>query len=149
LRPGDFLVFYCGMQEWDAESGWNRDHRPALYLVGYFEVALAGMAGDFDQKVLATEFGRNFHIRYPTVFKRQRDELVLVKGGPGSRLLRKAHQISAEGRDRAGNPLKVLSPAMQKVFGTFGGRISIQRSPPRWVEPEFVDRALGYLKDLE
>ena len=30
LRPGDFLVFYCGLQEWDAEGGWNRDHRPAL-----------------------------------------------------------------------------------------------------------------------
>ena len=24
LKPGDFLVFYCGLQEWDAESGWNR-----------------------------------------------------------------------------------------------------------------------------
>lgn len=47
------------------------------------------------------------------------------------------------------NPLKVLSPKMQKVFGDFGGQNSIQRSPPRWVEPGFVDKAIGYLKGLE
>jgi hypothetical protein len=138
LKPGDFLVFYCGLQEWDAESGWNRDHRPALYLAGYFEVALAGMAGDFDDRVLAAEFGNNFHVRYPCVFERQRDDLVLVKGGPGSRLFQTAYQISVDGQDRAGNPLKVLSPAMQQVFGTFGGRISIQRSPPRWVDRAYA-----------
>ena len=98
LKPGDFLVFYCGLQEWDAESGWNGERRPALYLAGYFEVALAGMAGDFDKKVLKTEFGQNFHVRYPVVFKQQKDDLVLVKGGAGSRMFQKAHQISAEGK---------------------------------------------------
>jgi hypothetical protein len=149
LQPGDFLVFYCGLQEWDARRGWNGDRRPALYLAGYFEVTLAGMAGDFDRKVLRTEFANNFHVRYPAVFKRQKDDLALVKGGSGSRLFRKAHQISAEGRDRAGKPLKVLSLAMQKVFGSFGGHVSIQRSPPRWVESVFVDRAVGFLKELE
>ena len=149
LRPGDLLVFYCGLQEWDADGGWDQDHRPALYLAGYFEVALAGMAGDFDKKVLKNEFGQNFHVRYPSVFKQQQDELVLVKGGPGSRLFRTAHQISSEGKDRAGKPLKVLSPAMRKVFGDFGGHVSIQRSPPRWVEPEFVDKAIGFLNKLE
>ena len=149
LKPGDFLVFYCGLQEWDSESGWNGERRPSLYLAGYFEVALAGMGRDFDKTVLATEFGRNFHVRYPTVFKQQKDALVLVKGGAGSRMLRKAHPISAQGQDRAGKPLKVLSPTMQKVFGDFGGHISIQRSPPRWVDAAFVDRAIEYLKDLE
>jgi hypothetical protein len=149
LNPGDFLVFYCGLQEWDLESGWQRERRPALYLAGFFEVALAGMAGDFDKKVLEVEFGKNFHVRYSSVFEQQKENLVLVKGGPGSRLLRKARQISVEGTDRAGKPLKVLSPAMQKVFGTFGGRLSIQRSPPRWVDAHFVDRAIRFLKDLE
>jgi hypothetical protein len=149
LRPGDLLVFYCGLQEWDADGGWNRDRRPALYLVGYFEVARAGMAGEFDRKVLRNEFASNFHVRYPSLFERQRDDLVLVKGGPGSRLFRKAYQISVEGQDRSGNPLKVLSLEMRRVFGDFGGHVSIQRSPPRWVEPAFVDRATGYLNDLE
>jgi hypothetical protein len=75
--------------------------------------------------------------------------LVLVKGGPGSRLFRKAYEISVEGKDRADKPLKVLSPAMQQVFGTFGGRISIQRSPPRWVEAGFIDRAIQHVTHLE
>lgn len=149
LQPGDLLVFYCGLQKWDAEDGWNRDQRPALYLAGYFEVALAGMACDFDQKEVRAEFGNNFHVRYPSVFKRQKAELVLVKGGPGSRLFRKAHRISSEGKDRAGKPLKVLSPEMQKVFGDFGGHISIQRSPTRWGEPRFVDKAIEFLRELE
>ena len=107
------------------------------------------MAGDFDNQVLQAEFANNFHVRYPAVFRKQKDALVLVKGSPRSRLFRKAHLISTEGRDRAGNPLKVLSPKMQKVFGDFGGHVSIQRSPPRWVNASFVDRAIGCLKGLE
>jgi Nucleotide modification associated domain 3 len=149
LRPDDLLVFYCGLQRWDATRGWDSSQRPALYLAGLFEVALAGMAGEFDEKVLESQFGKNFHVRYPTVFEQQKADLVLVKGGPGSRLFRKARQISAEGKDRAGKPLKVLSPEMQGVFGTLGGRIAIQRSPPRWVESQFVDRAINYLEDLD
>jgi hypothetical protein len=149
LNPGDLLVFYCGLQKWDADGGWNQDHRPALFLAGYVEVALAGMAADFDQSVLKRHFGKNFHVRYPGVFKQQKDDLVLVKGGPGSRLFRTAHQISSVGKDRAGKPLKVLSPAMRKVFGDFGGHVSIQRSPPRWVEPGFVDKAAGFVTGLE
>jgi hypothetical protein len=149
LRTGDLLVFYCGLQEWDADGGWNRGHRPALYLAGYFVVTKAGMAGDFDRKVLREEFANNFHVRYPAVFKQQKGDLVLVKGGPGSRLFRKAYQISVEGRDRSGNPLKVLSPEMQRVFGTFGGHVSIQRSPPRWVESGLVDKAIGFVMGLE
>jgi hypothetical protein len=149
LRPGDLLVFYCGLQEWDAVSGRSNDRRPALYLAGYFEVALAGMTGDFSRKVLEKEFGNNFHVRYPSVFEQQKKDLVLVKGGASSRLFLKARRISEEGKDRAGKPLKVLSPEMQKVFGDFGGHVSIQRSPPRWVEPRFVDRAIRFVQDLE
>lgn len=149
LQPGDFLVFYCGLQRWTSGKGCNGDRHPALYLAGYFEVALAGMAGDFDRKVLKSEFGMNFHVRYATVFVQQKDDLVLVKGGQGSRMFNKARKISVKGSDRTGKPLKILSPAMQKVFGRFGGHVSIQRSPPRWVEPTYVDRAIDYLQSLE
>lgn len=149
LKPGDLLVFYCGLQKWDADGGWDQDHRPALYLAGYFEVALAGMASEFNPKVLCSEFGQNFHVRYPSVFKKQKSDLVLVKGAIGSRLFRKAHQISSEGKDRAGKPLKVLSPFMQKMFGNFGGHVSVQRSPPRWVEPSFVRKAVELVTGLE
>ena len=143
------MVFYCGLQTWNAECGWENRSRPALYLAGYFEVSLARMAADFSKKVLRSEFGKNFHVRYPTVYEQQKDDLVLVKGGPRIRLFSKAHQISSEGEDRTGKPLKVLSQKMQKTFGDFGGRISIQRSPPRWVDPRFVDKAIGYINELE
>ncbi len=46
-------------------------------------------------------------------------------------------------------PLKVLSAPMQKVFGYFGGRVSIQRSPPRWGEPLFVEKAITFVKALK
>ena len=119
MENGDYLIFYCGLQKWGHEAGWNNDGRPALYIVGYFEVEMAGMATDFSKKTLKAEFGKNFHVRYRSVFNVQREQLVVVKGGPGSRLLEKAHQISAQGKDRAGKPLKVLSPAIQKVFDDF------------------------------
>ncbi len=149
LEPGDYLVFYCGLQEWDSKAGWNVENRPALYVVGFFEVSLAGMATKFPKKTLHAEFGNNFHVRYPSVFKVQREQLVLVKGGPGSRLLKKACKVSVDGLDRSGKPLKVLSRNMQKVFGEFGGHTSIQRSPPRWVEPKFVDKAIEFVRELD
>src|ERR1700722_13103524 len=98
LRPGDLLVFYCGLQEWDSEAGWNREVRPGLYIVGYFEVVMAGLATAFSLTTLGSEFGQNFHVRYPSVFKAQKDRLVLVKGGPRSRLLKRAYRISVEGK---------------------------------------------------
>ncbi len=149
LIPGDLLVFYCGLQEWSESKGWNTEHRPALYLAGYFEVALAGLATAFTNEKLSAEFGTNFHVRHKTLFEKQKLRLVLVKGGAGSRMFRKAHKISEDGFDKAGTPLKVLSSEMQKIFGDFGGVNSIQRSPPRWVDPAFVDRAVQYLKQLE
>jgi len=149
LEQGDYLIFYCGLQEWDEETGRQTNTAPALYLAGYFVVEHAGIATDFSKTALKREFGKNFHVRYSSVFEKQRDDLVLVKGGPGSRLLKKAHRISSVGEDRAGKPLKVLSPQMQKVFGKFGGKVSIQRSPPRWVEEEYVDRAIEFVTELE
>ena len=150
LEKGDYLIFYAGLQGWKDETGWSQNNPPALYIIGYFVVEMAGIGQEFSRRRhLRAVFGQNFHVRYPSVFKVQRDQLVLVKGGTGSRLLRRAHHISAEGRDRAGKPLKVLSPAMQRVFGDFGGRVSIQRSPPRWVDHAFVEKAIKYVKKLK
>jgi hypothetical protein len=149
LEKGDYLIFYAGLQGWDEDSGWSQKVAPALYIIGYLVVETAGMAGDFSKAQLRAEFGQNFHVRYPPVFRLQKDRLVLVKGGPGSRLLERAHRISAEGTDRAGKPLKVLSPAMQKVFGDFGVQVSIQRSLPRWVDAAYVEKAIKYVRTLK
>ncbi len=149
LERGDYLILYCGLQQWHETTGWQADPPPALYIVGYFVVEMAGLATEFSNATLKSDFGKNFHVRYPSVFNKQREELVLVKGGPESRLLTKAHQISSVGADRAGQPLKVLSPKMQRVFGRFDGKVSIQRSPPRWIDPAYVEKAIKFVSRLK
>ena len=143
LEPGDMLIFYCGLQ------GWGFDSDPALYLLGYFEVQAAARAIEFSRVQLDSLFGENFHVRHPEVFASQRERLVLVKGGPGSRLLTRAVRISDVGRTYSGKPLKVLSSEMQAIFGGFDGRIGIQRSSLRWVHPDSVERAAELLRSIE
>ena len=142
LEKGDLLVFYAGLK------GWNFESEPALYVIGYFEVEKAGIATEFSKRETKNVFGKNFHVRHKLVFEDQKDRLVIVKGGPKSRLLKKAQLISVMGTDTKGRPLKVLSPKMQKIFGAFGGRIAIQRAPPRWVRPEFVMTAAKFVRSL-
>jgi hypothetical protein len=143
LERSDLLVFYVGLRGWDFVS------EPALYIIGFFEVLKAGRVSDFHEAELQNLFALNAHMRDPNRFQRDKATLVLVKGAGNSRLFRKAVLISEMGRDRAGRPLKVLSQKMQRVFGSFDGKISIQRSPPRWVEPGFVDRAAEFLRAFE
>ena len=111
LQSGDLLVFYAGLE------GWGFDAPPALYIVGYFEVQVAGMADHFNEEERIRFFSGNFHVRQKAVFEQQKSELVLVKGSQNSRLLRKASLISTMGVDRAGTPIKVLAPEMKKIFG--------------------------------
>ena len=149
LQPGDFLAFYCGLQAWDSESGFRYGARPGLYLVGYFEVSRVVMAKGHGRKNLLPDFGNNFHVRYRSIFDCDQDRLVLIKGGKGSRLFNKAYKISAGGKNRLGKPLKVLSPEMRKVFGSFGGVNSIERSPPRWVEDAYTEKAIRFLEKCD
>lgn len=142
LREGDMLVFYCGLQGWDFES------EPKLYLIGYFEVLAAGRASDFDPTQIRGLFGENFHVRHRGVFERQKDRLVLVKGSAKSRLLERAVPISTVGTTVTGKPLKILSPEMQRVFGEFGGKVSFQRSPTRWVDAAYAAQAARFVRSL-
>jgi hypothetical protein len=143
LRPGSLLVFYAGLEKWP-----ERAHA-GLYIIGYFEVAKAGLAADFSPAELEKDFGMNFHVYHRNVLKRQKPKLVLVKGGKKSRLLKRAVLISAIDKDRRGRPLKVLSPAMRKIFSDFDGHVSIQRSPPRWVRSEFIQKAAEFVRSLK
>lgn len=143
LQKGDLLVFYAGLQGWDFKCA------PALYIVGFFEVELAGLATDFSQRDLQRYFGQNFHVRYSSVFRKQKDRLVLVKGNKHSHLLKQAQCISSVGADRNGRPLHILSTAMQKIFGDFHGHVSIQRSPPRWVTERYVVKASAFVTSLQ
>jgi hypothetical protein len=143
LRTGDILAFYCGL------TGWDFPAEPALYLFGYFEVERAVWATDMCDDGIRAGFGNNFHVRHPAVLALQRDHLLLVRGSPRSRLLRRAVRISEMGRTYSGKPLQVISRDMQQVFGGFGGKPGIPRSTPRWVEPEFAERAAAFIRGLE
>ena len=142
LQQGDMLIFYCGLEGWDFKS------LPALYLMGHFEVLAAGRASDFSSNELYSLFSENYHVRHRDVYERQKRELILIKGSSQSRLLNKAVCISTTGKDRSGRPLKVLSPEMQKIFGDFDGKISIQRSPTRWVYPAYISLAAEFVRSL-
>jgi putative DNA base modification enzyme with NMAD domain len=143
LRRGDLLVFYAGLQAWPVNSD-----PAALYIVGYFEVSLVGLASMFTAAQIE-EFSLNSHVRQPAVFASQRDRLILIKGGPGSRLLERVGEpISEYGVNVVGQPLKVLSRSMFEVFGGFGGRNSLQRSNPRRVPAAFTDRAAAFVRSL-
>jgi hypothetical protein len=143
LEEGDMLIFYCGLEGWDFGS------EPALYLMGHFEVLAAGKASDFQDGDRHDLFENNFHVRHQAIYERQKADLVLIKGSEESRLLKKAIRISMMGKDRNGKPLKVLAHNMQNIFGTFNGRLSFQRSPPRWVDPAYVPRAIEFMRSLD
>jgi hypothetical protein len=143
LTKGSLLVLYSGLEGWDFQCP------PALYIIGYFEVGCAGLANSFTRIELRPLFRDNFHVMHPKVFDGQKNRLVLIKGGEGSRLLTRAIRISSLGRDSGGHPIHKLSKKMQKVFGDFGGHTSIQRSPPRWVAPAFIERAAKFVRSLK
>jgi hypothetical protein len=143
LEKGDMLVFYCGLVGWDFRT------EPALYLIGYFEIQTAGYASSYTSNELQNLFGENFHVRHKSVYEDQKDQLVLVKGNSNSRLLNKAILMSDRGQDKVGRPLKVLSIEMQKIFGDFGGKISFQRSPTRWVHKDYVEKAAAFMRSLD
>lgn len=143
LLEGDILIFYCGLE------GWGFRCEPALYIIGYFEVLTAGIAKEFEPQVVQSLFSNNAHVKQTNLFEEQKDRLVLVKGNDESRLLKKAVLINTMGQDRSGKPLKILSPEMRKIFGDFNGKISFQRSPPRWVDPLFVDSAAEFIRSLD
>jgi Nucleotide modification associated domain 3 len=143
METGDLLVFYAGME------GWRHAAPPALYLAGFFRVKLAGFARSFTREEIRREFRRNFHVRHPAVYADDQEKLVLIKGGKGSRLFRKAHLIGKTyaRKDRPG--WQMITPAMAKVFGRFGGIGSLQRSTPRWVEERLISKAERFVEALD
>ena len=143
IKRGDLLVFYAGME------GFGHKRPPALYLAGCFRVALAGFATAFSDEQVEREFRENYHVRHPAVFADQRDRLVLIKGGKGSRLFRNAHLVGETIRRSDGSLWQMITPQMTKVFGQFGGIGSLQRSTPRWVEDPLVDIADAFVESLD
>jgi hypothetical protein len=107
------------------------------------------MASQLGNSELKSMFYKNFHVKHVDALEDQRERLVLVvKGHPNSKLLQKAFRISSFGRDRADRPLKVLSKAMQAIFGDFDGHIGIQRCAPGWVAENNIAQAADFVRSL-
>jgi hypothetical protein len=143
LAKGDLLVFYAGLEGWDFRC------EPWLYIIAYFEVEHAVHTRGHGWDELNQHFSNNFHVRHRPVFEDQKDRLVLIKGGSGSKLLKKARRISILELNKGDRPIHVLSPEMRGIFGDFDGHVSIHRSPPRFVFPEFVEKAALFVRSIE
>lgn len=142
LESGDLLIFYAGLEGWDFECA------PALYMIGYFDVELAGVGSSFSRELLRETFGRNFHVLHKNIFAGERDEVILIKGSNRSRLFNKAVKIGARARLTSGSWWQLILPGMAKVFGRFGGIGSLQRSTPRWVDTDHIETAARFVRSL-
>lgn len=150
LEKGDYLVFYAMLK------GYDFTMPPALYVIGYFEVEYSLLAVEQDQYELLTEdFGQNFHIKNKEIFDRdianpKNKGLKLVKGTANSRLLKYAYLISRTIEIPKKSDVHVISDDMLKIFGTFGGKIAIQKEPLRWIkDKDLVANTVKWLKGLE
>lgn len=148
LEAGDLLVFYGGLRSVTVDATPIRSVPHALYLFGYFEVVGAVRARDYEWQQLLPAFTANFHVRHPALFQQQHDDLVLVKGGSGSRLLTHAKLISGRAVDRRGVPIFVLSEEMERIFGQLPGIGSIQRAVPRWTASDCAASAAAFVRSL-
>ena len=139
LNKGDLLVFYAGLQRQN-----ERKPKPALYIIGYFEVEKAGLVGTFDKPTLRKYFSNNFHIRHRSKLllrdKKERD-LVLVRGGKGSRLLKKAILFANPSPVRKGTYR--LTKKMELILGDLG---HITRAWPRKVDEKHTAKAVDFLR---
>lgn len=142
LSRGDMLVFYAGLEGWDFECS------PALYIIGYFEVECAGFGSFFSRESLQKSFSRNFHVMHERVFSGERDKVILVRGSTRSRLLTKAAKLGERRRLPSGSWWQLITPEMKEIFGRFGGIGSLQRSTPRWVDPQFIKPAANFVRGL-
>jgi Nucleotide modification associated domain 3 len=155
LKSGDLLVFYAGL------CGWGECTTPtALYIVGYFKVQEAGPYPELVRKYSKGDvhktFAENYHIIHRDVHGRRykrgsKSELVLVKGGPGSKLLNTAVRLSAPKKrmDRGGHRIFVLDPVLKKYFGSFTKLNAIQRSIPRRVAKDQTESARRFVLGLD
>jgi hypothetical protein len=69
------------------------------------------------RKELLADFGNNFHVRHKAVFEKDKDRLILVKGGPGSRIFKKAIRISEEGKNGWASRLKYCPLKCKSILG--------------------------------
>lgn len=150
LEKGDYVVFYAMLE------GRDFSMPASLYVIGYFEVEYALLATEEQQlELVESDFKNNFHIANAEIFDRdisnpKNNGLKLVKGTANSRLLKYAYLISRKIEIPKKADIHIISDEMLKVFGTFGGKIAIQKEPLRWIkDKDLVASTVAWLKGLE
>src|SRR5882762_3674814 len=92
LQTGDALAFYAGLR------AYGFDAEDALYVIGYFLIVEVTLSHDIDDVHRNLFFQGNAHVRNPQRYSRDQDHLLLMRGGPDSRLFERAVRISRRGR---------------------------------------------------
>lgn len=152
LNKGDFLIFYAGCQQLNKSK-----EQSALYIIGYFKIEKVRCVTDEKQyRFVKEEFGNNFHVKNKNIFlsnvrNSENNGLKLVKGGKGSRLLKKAYRMSVKEKYGKNNkPSDLLDPKLEKYFGDFNGKRSFVRNPLRWIKGEKqAEKAIKFIESLE
>ena len=78
----------------------------------------------------------------------ERDKLILIKGSTRSRLLKQAWKIGERQLLPMGSWWQLITLEMTNIFGRFGGIGSLQRSTPRWVDPQLIESAGNFVRPL-
>lgn len=150
LEKGDYIIYYAMLQ------GADFNMPPAAYVIGYFEVEYSLLATEQEHYDLVKEdFAENFHVKNKEIFDRdisnpKNKGLKLVKGTENSRMLKYAYMISRTIEVPQKSNIHVISDDMLKIFGTFNGKIAIQKEPLRWIKgKDLVANTIEWLKKLE
>lgn len=104
LKAGDLLVFYASMEGRDCARS------TALYLVGYLEIEFCDFAVALDPDLVKNRFAKNAHVLHRRKYDEQYQRLLLIAGGPGSRLFRKAYHLGGRTELEPGRHWQVISP---------------------------------------
>lgn len=149
MNKGDYIIFYAGLRPYD-------DEKDGLYIVGYFEIEKAIKVNNLkESEAIKKEFRNNFHVMHDLILKRDVSKeknkgLKLIKGTKNSRLLNKAFKISVkEIYKNIKHPTDILNPELYDTFGNFNGKVSLRRNPIRWIEKDFVEKTISFIKKLK
>ncbi|CAN5504170.1 hypothetical protein BH10BAC5_BH10BAC5_15780 [soil metagenome] len=144
LCKGDYLIFYSSLI--------NIKNEVNLYAIAYFEIESIFCATNVNEReFLLKDFKNNFHVKHESIFARdvtykKNGGLKLVKGSVRSKFMDKAVKISERKVYGSDNRKRfVISEEMQEIFGSFGGKISIERNALRMItEQKYVKNSINW-----
>lgn len=136
LEKDDLLIFYIGGRK---QIGKNL-FEDGCFIIGFFEIMKIvdwNNTTPAEKKIYQREFKNNAHI----ISSKSRNNLVIVKGGSKSKLLKKCIQIS-KSNSPITNPPYITMPEFQSRYGL---RKNIVRAVPMYIINESKVKSLKEL----